>query len=287
MLTQAVNKVWKNCWGVKTVSGPKKTQTVEGVALISTKAFFFANKAPGVNMIQKRQTVLVPRLRSFQLVNLCSILQCRWAWIEAVTRIWIWKLGGSFQSWKSWCPWWYVSELRAPRVCQGLCSSKYRLRTLIWGTVTRVCALIASMTRGLHFSGWLGGGAKLTWLTSALTGFNQHQREIRATARVIHFNFYSPLTPFHVLERSIQYGPVSSSSSSLFLPSYLISPSPQEAICSKRCLLKGYDGSVCFDMLLCLMSCQDVRTAMGWDGIGWEEWGRGGGRGKELSRDLG
>lgn len=77
MLTQAVNKVWKNCWGVKTVSGPKKTQTVEGVALISTKAFFFANKAPGVNMIQKRQTVLVPRLRSFQLVNLCSILQCR------------------------------------------------------------------------------------------------------------------------------------------------------------------------------------------------------------------
>ena len=40
------------------------------------RGFSFANKAPGVNMIQQRQTALVSHLRSFQPLNLCSILQC-------------------------------------------------------------------------------------------------------------------------------------------------------------------------------------------------------------------
>lgn len=56
-------------------------------------------------------------------------------------------------------------------------------------------------------------------------------------------------------------------------------------------MVKGCDGALGFDMLLCLMSCQDIWTAVGWDGMG-----RGGGvirggseeeRGKQLSRDLG
>lgn len=54
-----------------------KTQRAEGVALVSTEVFFYANKAPGVNTIRQRQTVLVPRLPSLQRLNLCSILQCR------------------------------------------------------------------------------------------------------------------------------------------------------------------------------------------------------------------
>lgn len=132
---------------------------------------------------------------------------------------------------------------------------------------------------GHNFSVCLRGGAMLMSLTSVLRGFNRHPREIRSTAYVTHFSFYSALTPFHIMERTVQCGIISSSSSSsFFLPSYLISPSSQEAIWNKRCLVKGYDGAVCFHMLLCLMSCQDIRTGMGWDRRRSGEGGAGGKR---------
>lgn len=53
-------------------------------------------------------------------------------------------------------------------------------------------------------------------------------------------------------------------------------------------MVKGKDGSVCFDMLLCLMSCQDKRTGMGWEERTRKKGGgKGRGSGKELRRDLG
>lgn len=53
-------------------------------------------------------------------------------------------------------------------VCQGLCSSKYRPRTSICGTVTCVYSLILSLKWDLISVGGSEGGATLTSLTSAL-----------------------------------------------------------------------------------------------------------------------
>lgn len=144
---------------------------------------------------------------------------------------------------------------------------------------------------GHNFSVCLGGGVMLTSRTSVPRGLNRHPREIRATTHVTHFSIYSVLTPSHLMERTVQCAIISSlSSSPLSLPSYLISASSQEAIWSKRCLVKGYDGAVCFHMLLCLMSCQDIQTATRWDG---RRSGEGGVVGKRRSstviweRDMG
>lgn len=165
--------------------------------------------------------------------------------------------GYSFQSWKIVA--FLVEHAQSFCVCQRLCSSKYRRRTSIWGTVTCL------FPRSHRWDGYLisprgwAGRAGLTSLTSPLR--DQHLRVMRATASVTHFNFLlSPL--LSILSRE-PFSVSSSSSSSLFfffLLSYLIPFSPQEAIWSKRCLVKGYEGTVCFDMLLCLMSCQDMRA---------------------------
>lgn len=171
--------------------------------------------------------------------------------------------GYSFQSWKIVA--FLVEHAQSFCVCQRLCSSKYRRRTSIWGTVT--CLFPRSHRWDgdlISPRGWAGraGRAGLTSLTSPLR--DQHLRVMRATASVTHFNFLlSPLLsilsrePFSV---SPFHPPPLPPFFFFFLLSYLIPFSPQEAIWSKRCLVKGYEGTVCFDMLLCLMSCQDMRA---------------------------
>lgn len=54
-----------------------------------------------------------------------------------------------------------------------------------------------------------------------------------------------------------------------------VSYPPTKQFEAKRRLVKGYDGSVCFDMLLCLTSCQDTQRRER-DGGWWEELGEGG-----------
>lgn len=129
--------------------------------------------------------------------------------------------------------WLLASVRKALHVCRGLCSSKYRLRTSICCVVTCVYSLISSLRWDIISPHVWEGGAMLTSLTSVLGGFIRHPREIRATAYVTHFSFYSVLTPFHLIERELfsvaSFHPPPPPLS-LFLPSYLISPSSQEAI---------------------------------------------------------
>lgn len=101
--------------------------------------------------------------------------------------------GYSFQSWKIVA--FLVEHAQSFCVCQRLCSSKYRRRTSIWGTVT--CLFPRSHRWDgdlISPRGWAGraGRAGLTSLTSPLR--DQHLRVMRATASVTHFNFLlSPL----------------------------------------------------------------------------------------------
>lgn len=98
--------------------------------------------------------------------------------------------GYSFQSWKIAA--FLVEHAQSFRVCQRLCSSKYRWRTSIWATVT--CLFPRSHRWDgdlISPRGW-AGRAGLTSLTSTLR--DQHLRVMRATASVTHFNFLlSPL----------------------------------------------------------------------------------------------
>lgn len=120
----------------------------------------------------------------------------------------------------------------APCVHRGLCSSKYRLRTSICGGVTCVYSLISSLRWDLiSLGGWERRGGMLTSLTSAHRGFNRHPQRNKGNS--LCYTFQLLLCSLHLVERTAQYGPdssSSSSSSSLSLPSYLISPFPQEAI---------------------------------------------------------
>lgn len=121
--------------------------------------------------------------------------------------------GYSFQSWKIMA--FLVEHAQSFCVCQRLCSSKYRRRTSIWGTVT--CLFPRSHRWDgdlISPRGWAGraGCAGLTSLTSPLR--DQHLRVMRATASVTHFNFLlSPL--LSILSRE-PFSVSSSSSSSLF-----------------------------------------------------------------------
>lgn len=138
--------------------------------------------------------------------------------------------------------------------------------------------------------GWAGraGRAGLTSLTSTLR--DQHLRVMRATASVTHFNFLlSPLLsilsrePFSV---SPFHPPPLPAFFFFFAFLFLIPFSPQEAIWSKRCLVKGYEGMCA---LICCFALWAVKTC-GQDRVGRkEEWRRGKEKqsGNELNCDLG
>lgn len=200
--------------------------------------------------------------------------------------------GYSFQSWKIVA--FLVAHARSFCVCQRLCSSKYRRRTSICGTVTCLFPRSHRWDGGLISPRGWAGRAGLTSLTSTLR--DQHLRVMRATASVTHFNFFTLSTPLHLVEGTVQCVPVSSSSSSslFFFFCFLISflSLLRKQFEAKDAWLRATRAQ---SALICCFALRAVKTCgQEWDrteggvkegeGKAKREWGKGyGGREKKLS----